>query len=199
MESSAQDYFGESRLQAARSAQWLRRCNGVMLGVMLVGIAVAIVMVAGATIVNIMGMAGRVPSIESLPLLVASMALLLAFAKICLTSYRRGIDDLAERERWLREMDTLVVVARIAAESGNRQLLEGAFSSSLKASMREDITLGSNSSRRLNVEQSWPEARAEHDTVVSIEDLALNGQPRGILRHSLSQWKARIGEARGKS
>jgi len=164
-----------------------------------VGIAVAIVMVAGATIVNIMGMAGRVPSIESLPLLVASMALLLAFAKICLTSYRRGIDDLAERERWLREMDTLVVVARIAAESGNRQLLEGAFSSSLKASMREDITLGSNSSRRLNVEQSWPEARAEHDTVVSIEDLALNGQPRGILRHSLSQWKARIGEARGKS
>jgi len=199
MESSAQDYFGESRLQAARSAQWLRRCNGVMLGVMLVGVAVAIVMVAGATIVNIMGMAGRVPSIESLPLLVASMALLLAFAKICLTSYRRGIDDLAERERWLREMDTLVVVARIAAESGNRQLLEGAFSSSLKASMREDITLGSNSSRRLNVEQSWPEARAEHDTVVSIEDLALNGQPRGILRHSLSQWKARIGEARGKS
>jgi len=199
MESSAQDYFGESRLQAARSAQWLRRCNGVMLGVMLVGIAVAIVMVAGATIVNIMGMAGRVPSIESLPLLVASMALLLAFAKICLTSYRRGIDDLAERERWLREMDTLVVVARIAAESGNRQLLEGAFSSSLKASMREDITLGSNSSRRLNLEQSWPEARAEHDTVVSIEDLALNGQPRGILRHSLSQWKARIGEARGKS
>jgi len=199
MESSAQDYFGESRLQAARSAQWLRRCNGVMLGVMLVGVAVAIVMVAGATIVNIMGMAGRVPSIESLPLLVASMALLLAFAKICLTSYRRGIDDLAERERWLREMDTLVVVARIAAESGNRQLLEGAFSSSLKASMREDITLGSNSSRRLNAEQSWPEARAEHDTVVSIEDLALNGQPRGILRHSLSQWKARIGEARGKS
>jgi hypothetical protein len=195
MESLGHDYFGESRLQAARSADWLRRCNGALLGVMLVVICSSVLVVIGATIFNIAGVGRRSVGFENTPLIALSIVLVLAVAKICLTSYRRGVDDLAERERWLREMDTLLMVAHIAAESGNRQLLETTLLTTANASAREKFTSPPSPQRQLDSRQKLPETRIGDETVVRIEELALDDAAEGSLRHSLSLWKTRVGRA----
>jgi hypothetical protein len=147
-------------------------------------------MVVCAAVANIAQVDRRGVWFESTSLIALLSFLVLAFAKFCFVSYRRGVDDLAERERWLREVETLLMAARVATDSGNRELLDKTLLNTIaNASAREGATTAPHSQHQQDSEP----------TVVHIEDLALDEQADGSLRHSLSLWKARVGEARKSS
>ena len=162
MPSLGHDYFDESRLQAMQSAAWLRRCNGAMLGVMLGVIGISLLMVVGALMAGIAGVGRRTVGFEDLPLIALCIFLVLAFARICLDSYRRGVDELAERERRLQEMETLLMAARLAAESGNRQLLETTLANTTLAKVPAPEKLAA---------LCLPDAHDTAETVIRFEDL----------------------------
>jgi len=193
MEALGHNHFVESRAQAAKSATWLRRCNSAMLGVALAVSASSVLMVVGAIIVNIVGDGRRGEWLENVTLIGFSVVLVLSFAKSCLASYQRGVDDLAEREMRLREVEMLLMVSRISVEKGNRRLLDKDLLNAAigNAPSQQRTTSPARSRCRPNSKQGPVESRELREKVVRIEDVALDDTVDAPLRLTLSRWKAR--------